>query len=656
LDVTFFTGSGFDAWVHSIVPHTDGKILVGGNFTTYDGIAGNGVARLIPCIDVTGVDTQVSCGSYIWIDGVEYFESNDTATFTIVGGAASGCDSIVTLNLLINDVDNTVFVNGNTLTANQTGATYQWIDCNNNNTHIAGATNQSFIPSVSGNYAVVISANSCTETSVCVPCTIEITTNPIEIIPVPDLTICHNQGDCRSFQSIPNNPQTVFNWVAISSNQNNLVPPSGTGHFCVSNWYNHLSVDTIEVIVTPCLNGSCGTPDTFFVYLMPPIIEPIPDLVYCAGDTVSSMHLSSYLNFTTHSNWNYLGYRLYDINGNNLSGNNFLNSNDFQSNGIDSLPNFIATNDLSNTIKIHSFEIYTDNPLSCAYQDTTSFRWFSIIINPRPNVSAGLDQTICEGNSTVLSGSGAMTFNWSNAISDGIPFIPTSTNSYVVVGIDSVFGCNNSDTVVVTVVPASYSSEEVTACDSYTWNGNTYTTSGIYTSHHTNINGCDSIVSLNLTLNMSPTTPIITITNDTILSVSHQNGMQYQWLNCDTWLPLPNQTDTLLHTSESGNYAVIVSNSCGSDTSICVINTNATSELKEYSFQVYPNPTSDKAYLEVLANLLGRVYQITDFTGKLIQSGIIKETNQEINLKDVSTGVYFISIENQAKKVKINKL
>ncbi|MCH2024041.1 MAG: hypothetical protein MK207_16320, partial [Saprospiraceae bacterium] len=50
----------------------------------------------------SGTDTQVHTNSYTWIDGVTYTASNNTATFTIVGGSANGCDSLVTLNLTIN--------------------------------------------------------------------------------------------------------------------------------------------------------------------------------------------------------------------------------------------------------------------------------------------------------------------------------------------------------------------------------------------------------------------------------------------------------------------------------------------------------------------------------------------------------------------------
>lgn len=51
--------------------------------------------------------------------------------------------------------------------ANQTGATYQWLDCNNGNAPISGATNISFTPTANGDYAVEITVNNCVDTSAC---------------------------------------------------------------------------------------------------------------------------------------------------------------------------------------------------------------------------------------------------------------------------------------------------------------------------------------------------------------------------------------------------------------------------------------------------------------------------------------------------------
>jgi gliding motility-associated-like protein len=50
---------------------------------------------------VYGIDVRSACNSYTWINGVNYATNNNTATYNIVGGSADGCDSIVTLNLKI---------------------------------------------------------------------------------------------------------------------------------------------------------------------------------------------------------------------------------------------------------------------------------------------------------------------------------------------------------------------------------------------------------------------------------------------------------------------------------------------------------------------------------------------------------------------------
>jgi hypothetical protein len=64
-------------------------------------------------------------------------------------------------------LDVTVDVSGNTLMAAATGMEYQWVDCDNGNAPIDGATAQSFQPTENGNYAVVISDGDCSQTSNC---------------------------------------------------------------------------------------------------------------------------------------------------------------------------------------------------------------------------------------------------------------------------------------------------------------------------------------------------------------------------------------------------------------------------------------------------------------------------------------------------------
>ena len=58
-------------------------------------------------------------------------------------------------------------------------------------------------------------------------------------------------------------------------------------------------------------------------------------------------------------------------------------------------------------------------------------------------------------------------------------------------------------TLNLTINYSQASSENITVCDSYQWNGNVYTESGNYTFSTQTIEGCDSVAVLNLTINNS---------------------------------------------------------------------------------------------------------------------------------------------------------
>jgi hypothetical protein len=174
------------------------------------------IVKLNPCNATSAILTAASCGSYLSPDGqYEWMESGtylDTIgnsggcdsiitinltilhqseaeitvstcnSFVAPGGDilsasgiytdtipnAAGCDSVIVINLTITPLDTTViFMENLSLTAQMSGAVYQWIDCDNENLPIPEATEQSFSPVASGNYAVIISVNDCTDTSSC---------------------------------------------------------------------------------------------------------------------------------------------------------------------------------------------------------------------------------------------------------------------------------------------------------------------------------------------------------------------------------------------------------------------------------------------------------------------------------------------------------
>jgi len=125
------------------------------------------IIKLSNCLPSRRTDSITACNAHTWIDGNTYTLSNKTARYNLIN--AIGCDSIITLNLTIQTVsDISVDVNGATITAMNSNADYQWLDCDNKYSIIDGETRQSFTASVNGNYAVELRENGCIDTSECV--------------------------------------------------------------------------------------------------------------------------------------------------------------------------------------------------------------------------------------------------------------------------------------------------------------------------------------------------------------------------------------------------------------------------------------------------------------------------------------------------------
>ena len=127
-----------------------------------------GADTIVVIIDQPTTFTQTfsECNGYSVSVGVNTYNSTGNYFDTLVG--ANGCDSIVNTVLTIaSPVNVATTLSGFTITATATGVGYQWINCATNNS-IAGATNQTYTPSVDGNYAVIITDGNCADTSTCV--------------------------------------------------------------------------------------------------------------------------------------------------------------------------------------------------------------------------------------------------------------------------------------------------------------------------------------------------------------------------------------------------------------------------------------------------------------------------------------------------------
>ena len=86
---------------------------------------------------------------------------------------------------------------------------------------------------------------------------------------------------------------------------------------------------------------------------------------------------------------------------------------------------------------------------------------------------------------------------------DGI--IYTTSNNSATFLYQTIHGCDSLVILDLTMNYSNTGSSVVTACNTYTWDGQAYTTSGAYNNTYTNVAGCNSIHTLNLTINYSNT-------------------------------------------------------------------------------------------------------------------------------------------------------
>lgn len=179
------------------------------------------------------------------------------------------------------------------------------------------------------------------------------------------------------------------------------------------------------------------------------------------------------------------------------------------------------------------------------------------------------------------------------------------------------------------------------SCESYDWNGQTYTSSGIYPQSFTNQYGCDSTVTLDLTIDSIDNT----VEQNNLLLTSNQNNAAYQWINCENNTPIQGATDISLQVEENGSYAVAIENGSCQDTSDCIVIENVgVNEVDINHITIYPNPTKDQFTVKI-NDAESYELKVYDLKGQLLQNDFLTGTNT-INLNTYESGVYLIHISN----------
>lgn len=141
--------------------------------------------------------------------------------------------------------------------------------------------------------------------------------------------------------------------------------------------------------------------------------------------------------------------------------------------------------------------------------------------------------------------------------------------------------CNDSSIVQIIINEPTIATLIETALDSYTLNGQTYTQSGTYSQIIPNAAGCDSTITLNLTLNFT-----------------------------------------------------------------------GTDEKKDFAISIYPNPSHDELFIKTDIELFS-TYQFVDISGKTLLNGKIESTLVKVDVRELTSGIYFVHIAGKNSAFKL---
>lgn len=317
----------------------------------------------------------------------------------------------------------------------------------------------------------------------------------------------------------------------------------------------------------------------------------------------------------------------------------------------------------------------------------------TLTVNALPTVTASSSASVvCAGNQVTLSsisnGNAPFVESWTNGVIGGVPFIPTATTTYTVTSTDAN-GCQNTDQIIVSVNPlptvtANATSTSICAgtqvtltgsgATSYTWDNGvidglafTPPATTTYTVTGTDANGCQNTAQVTVAINQLPTANATFTPNTNIcenMSVQFDaststgaTGFNWSFPQGSPSISSSTLSNPVVSFASLGthNYALIVTNACGTNTfngtifiDICnsinehdknngiVTYFNSFSNLVELTTKNIPFGTYDA----MIINALGQVV--------ITKNIVINVTEQKIQLplNSEAKGLYIIKLIN----------
>ena len=232
-------------------------------------------------------------------------------------------------------------------------------------------------------------------------------------------------------------------------------------------------------------------------------------------------------------------------------------------------------------------------------------------------------------------------------------------------------GCDSVVTLTLTVNNSIAVNTDMTVCDSYTWNGLSYVASGVYTQNFNAANGCDSVVTLTLTVNQSysttdvveecdgyiwidgvnyttsTTTPTFTYTAangcDSVitlnLTINHSVEIYDSITILETELPYNFRGNSI---TAAGDYVYNGTTVSGCDSTVYLhvnvqaVGIDVVNSLDDIN--IYPNPTRGR--VTITADEVVKV-EVLDIVGRLVATF---ENTNTFDISNLTEGAYTLRI------------
>ena len=246
---------------------------------------------------------------------------------------------------------------------------------------------------------------------------------------------------------------------------------------------------------------------------------------------------------------------------------------------------------------------YTDVLENAAGCDSTVT--LHLTIHTLPEVTINGETSFCEGGSTILTASGAETYEWST-MEFGAEFEVAEAGTYTVIGTDA--------------------------------------------------NGCTSTASIEVTETTINTEVYFVEVGDGFLE-AFQGDAEYQWIDCTTHEPIAGATQQQFTPEVSGSYACVITLGECTDTTECMDFSVGVEEWNDGSITIYPNPSTGMVNIHLAPQTSAYPeIHVFDVYGRRMQILEMTDATTQIDLSQYATGVYLLKLVNQSQIIAVLKV